>query len=240
MGGEIRVEFTLDSASTFHRLTLADLADGRHSPCWRSGAAGDEFETRPRRLRRPLAILLAEDNATNQLVFAKLMQAFDVDIHDRGRMAASASSRLRQASSISCSWICACPKWTGWRQRARFAHFDGATGAVVPIIALTANAFADDVKACRDAGMNAFIAKPIRKTTLIQTLADALANYPRRAGIVAGAPARAKEESDTTQAQALPMVPPAEIPTTDVAPILDHQALHGLIEDIDADSGAPP
>ena len=126
-------------------------------------------------LRRPLQILLAEDNATNQLVFAKLMQAFDVEISiaANGRWR---SSRLRQALSISCSWTCACPKWTGWRQRARSARSTG-TGAV-PIIALTANAFADDVKDCRDAGMNAFIAKPMRKKILIETLASCSADHP--------------------------------------------------------------
>ena len=112
----------------------------------------------------------------------------------------------------------------------------GGDWSRLPIIALTANAFADDVKDCRDAGMNDFIAKPIRKTTLIETLADALASHPLLADTVADAPARAKAESDTALAQALPMVPPAEVAMTDVAPILDHQALQQLIEEIDADS----
>ena len=84
--------------------------------------------------------------------------------------------------------------------------------------------------------MNGFIAKPIRKTTLIETLADALASHPLLAETVADARAQARAESDTALAQALPMVPPAEAPMTDVAPVLDHRALQRLIEDIDADS----
>ena len=53
--------------------------------------------------------------------------------------------------------------------RAIRAH--GGALATMPIIALTANAFADDVKACRDAGMNDFVAKPIRKRLLVEKLA---------------------------------------------------------------------
>ncbi|MEN3379660.1 MAG: hypothetical protein V7604_5015, partial [Hyphomicrobiales bacterium] len=42
----------------------------------------------------------------------------------------------------------------------------------LPICAVTANAFADDIRACREAGMNDFIAKPIRKAHLIDKLAQ--------------------------------------------------------------------
>jgi CheY-like chemotaxis protein len=42
----------------------------------------------------------------------------------------------------------------------------------VPIIAMTADAFADDVKKCIDAGMNAHLAKPIDPKKLYQVLHD--------------------------------------------------------------------
>lgn len=45
-------------------------------------------------------------------------------------------------------------------------------GAGIPIIAMTANAFAEDVQKCMDAGMNAHLAKPIVIDTVTKTIAD--------------------------------------------------------------------
>ena len=61
---------------------------------------------------------------------------------------------------------------------ARAIRAIGGEWARIPIIALTANAFADDVKACREAGMDEFIAKPMRKKVLIEKLALLLSDHP--------------------------------------------------------------
>ena len=54
------------------------------------------------------------------------------------------------------------PEMDGLEATRAIRGLNGAKGRV-PMIALTANAFADDIKACRDAGMDEFIAKPVRK-----------------------------------------------------------------------------
>jgi HPt (histidine-containing phosphotransfer) domain-containing protein len=96
--------------------------------------------------------------------------------------------------------------------------------ADIPIIALTANAFADDIKACRDAGMNDFIAKPLRKKILIEKLANVVTSSAQR-----GKPAKTAARSD------LPMVAPAAVAMTDMAPVLDHAVLDLLVEEIGID-----
>ena len=61
----------------------------------RIGVAGDELMRMLAAMGRPLQILLAEDNATNQVVFAKLLQAFDVEI----TIAANGRLAVEQASA---------------------------------------------------------------------------------------------------------------------------------------------
>jgi len=51
---------------------------------------------------------------------------------------------------------------------------DRPDAKTVPIIAMTADAFADDVQRCRDAGMNGHIAKPVDPETMYRSLAAAV------------------------------------------------------------------
>jgi hypothetical protein len=100
---------------------------------------------------------------------------------------------------------------------------------LIPIVALTANAFADDVRACREAGMDEFVSKPIRRKTLVDTLAKLLADRPLFSAVSAPA------EADLA---GLPVTPAAEVTMTDVAAILDRAAFDGLVSEIDADGVA--
>jgi CheY-like chemotaxis protein len=51
-------------------------------------------------------------------------------------------------------------------------------GPHTPIVALTANAFAEDREACLDAGMDGYVSKPIRRDELFAAMAAALAARP--------------------------------------------------------------
>jgi two-component system sensor histidine kinase/response regulator len=53
---------------------------------------------------------------------------------------------------------------------AKFAPLSGPTPRRIPIIAMTGNAFQEDVERCLAAGMNAHLAKPIDPERLFETI----------------------------------------------------------------------
>src|SRR5687768_10460652 len=65
------------------------------------------------------------------------------------------------------------PGMDGLEAARRIRALPGARGAV-PILAATASAFAEDIEACRAAGMDAHIAKPIEWEALLAAVARLL------------------------------------------------------------------
>jgi two-component system sensor histidine kinase/response regulator len=67
------------------------------------------------------------------------------------------------------------PRLNGYEATRTIRALARPDAASVPIIAMTANAFSEDVKAALDCGMNAHIAKPIDTQVLTKTLASFIA-----------------------------------------------------------------
>ena len=229
MGGDIWVESTLGVGTTFHfKLELPGAALSELGG-QATQVSADDFAGLLASLERPLRILLAEDNPTNQLVFCKLMQGFnaDITIAENGRLALDHASK----GTFDIVFMdMRMPEMDGLVATRSIRALDGPA-ASVPIVALTANAFADDVNACRNAGMNEFMSKPIRKKVLVDKLAKLLTDHPlilQAAG--SGGPA-ARAQADTS----LQVTPAAEVAMADVAPTLDRDALRTLIEEIGSD-----
>jgi signal transduction histidine kinase/HPt (histidine-containing phosphotransfer) domain-containing protein/ActR/RegA family two-component response regulator len=184
MGGRIMVESTPNQGSVFTvELTLKisrqplDAARHRVDP---APAFNALLRSRGRRLR----VLFAEDNPANQLVARRLLTGFDVQVDAVGDgLEAVAAARRFDYDIIFMDMRM--PKMDGLKATRAIRGLGGRM-ARVPIVALTANAFADDVKACLDAGMNRFLSKPVGKDMLLSAAVAALSGSPGATTAAAG------------------------------------------------------
>ncbi len=230
MGGEIGVISVLGRGSTFRiRLTLPvseeaalfERDDHDHFADFAAVIAA---------LGRPLRILIADDNATNRLVAAKMLKDFDVQTN----MACDGAEAVTAASRFPYDVILMdmrMPEMDGL-QATRAIRMRGGRLATVPIIAFTANAFGDDMQVCRNAGMNDFIVKPVRKTVLLQAIARALATGvcgTSRESLALDAPLIAPMQPELAAA---PETAPVHADADGDDPIMDHAVYDELVEEI--------
>jgi hypothetical protein len=171
MGGEIKVASTLGQGSTFSfRLTLP-VAEQVVAPEQNDQAVYAALTARIAAFGRPLRMLIVDDNPTNRLVAARMLKDFEIqtDTACDGTEAVTAANRFNFDLILMDVRM---PEMDGL-QATRVIRSHGATPAV-PIIAFTANAFPEDIEACRGAGMNDFVVKPARKKAMIEAILRAL------------------------------------------------------------------
>jgi PAS domain S-box-containing protein len=128
----------------------------------------------------PLQILLAEDGLVNQ----KLAVAF---LHRQGHLVTVANNgreAITQAAAHPFDVILMdveMPEMDGFQATAAIRRREKNSGAHTPIIAMTAHAMKGDRERCLSAGMDGYIAKPIRSRELYQTIEEAV-RLPQPAG----------------------------------------------------------
>ncbi|HUF38752.1 MAG TPA: response regulator, partial [Anaerolineales bacterium] len=123
-------------------------------------------------IRHPLQILLAEDNAVNQKVAARLLErmGYRADVAANGVEALEAVTR--QAYDVVLMDV-QMPEMDGLEATRRIRALDpkGLNDDQPHIIAMTANATEADRQACFEAGMDDYISKPVRIEELMRALA---------------------------------------------------------------------
>ena len=110
-----------------------------------------------------LRFLAAEDNEINAEILAELldMEGASCELVENGQLAVE---RFRDAAEGEFDAILLdvqMPVMNGHEAARRIRALDRADAGTIPIIAMTANAFAEDEKAALDAGMDAHVAKPL-------------------------------------------------------------------------------
>ncbi|HEY3432831.1 MAG TPA: MASE1 domain-containing protein [Rhodocyclaceae bacterium] len=166
MGGDAGVESVFGEGSRFwFRIRVSILGDEAEAPQALSPSVENaESASAPSRVAR---VLVAEDNAVNQMVIETMLikLGYAVDTVDNGQKAVDAvlggsapDLILMDVQMPEVDGLQATSNIRQWEAAARKTH--------LPIIALTASAFAIDKEQCLAAGMDDFLPKPVSMSAL--------------------------------------------------------------------------
>ena len=120
-----------------------------------------------------LKVLAAEDNEINAEILAELLsdEGVTCDIAHNGRECLEKFKDSKPGTYDIIFMDVQMPVMNGYEATVAIRACDHPEAKTIPILAMTANAFADDVKAALDSGMNAHLAKPIDIEKLKATIA---------------------------------------------------------------------
>lgn len=120
-------------------------------------------------LRIDARVLVAEDNSTNQMLALAHLRKLGISAQPVAN-GVEALEALSRGSYDLVLMDCQMPEMDGFEATRRIREIEKKTGAHIPIIALTANAFEEDRQRCLAVGMDAYIAKPLRREQLVTIL----------------------------------------------------------------------
>ncbi len=116
-----------------------------------------------------LSVLVAEDDEINQKMIVRMLEkeGHKVIVARDGREALDAIENFRFDLVLMDVQM---PEMDGLEITRLVREREAVRGGHIPIIAITAFAFKEDMQRCLDAGMDAYISKPIRKEVLFETI----------------------------------------------------------------------
>ena len=147
-----------------------------------AGSVMDEFREAFRRKNEVLEkktvdlkgrrVLLAEDVAVNAeiMLMVLTMREIEADVAENGRIAVETFSAHEPGYYDAILMDMRMPEMDGLEAARLIRSMDRPDAGTIPIIALTANAFDEDVQRSMQAGLNAHLSKPIDPDLLFETL----------------------------------------------------------------------
>ena len=117
----------------------------------------------------PLQVLLAEDSLANQKLAIGLLKRWGhtVTVANNGREAVALASQRKFDLILMDVQM---PEMDGMEATALIQQRQAQTGQRVPIIAMTAHAMKGDKERCLEAGMDAYVSKPVRPNDLLAAM----------------------------------------------------------------------
>ena len=154
---------------------------------------------------RPLRILLAEDIRPSQKLVLRILQrrGHSVEVAETG---ARAVELVRGEDFDVVLMDVQMPTMDGLEATRHIRRIEDARKARIPVVAMTAHAMPGDQERCLEAGMDAYLAKPIQADELIKMVErmagrSASGQGPRRARPTQGRPEHSEEKVAAVQGQ---------------------------------------
>lgn len=167
MGGTIQVSSKLGEGTTF--VVEVPLEIDSNPEASRASEATNTVKPSIEGMH----VLLVEDNELNRDIARELLEinGASVECAENGKNAVELFRRRPEGTYDVILMDVMMPVMNGYDAAREIRLMDKRDATDVPIVALTANAFMEDVRAAQEAGMNDHIAKPIDIDTVVQTLA---------------------------------------------------------------------
>ena len=123
-----------------------------------------------------IKLLLVEDNEVNREIATLILTefGFKLDTAENGKVAYEKVAASKPGDFDAVLMDVQMPVMNGYEATAKIRALKNKQLAHIPIIAMTANAFTEDIQAAKDAGMNSHIAKPLDIQKMIETLTEVL------------------------------------------------------------------
>ena len=155
MGGSIQIESELDLGSRFTVVLPLETVETSENQ-------EENLETQDADITGK-KILLVEDNELNQEIAAYMLQerGLEVTVAVNGKEAVELFEQSNPDTFDLIFMDVMMPQMNGYEATRAIRELDRPDAVSVPIIAMTANAYAEDVREAKEAGMNEHMAKPL-------------------------------------------------------------------------------
>ncbi|MBR2180034.1 MAG: amino acid permease [Selenomonadaceae bacterium] len=172
MGGTIEVESEKGKGTEF--IVSIDFPLVKDIPEEKVEQAGDSVK--PALDFSKMKLLLVEDNMVNREIASLILTefGFKLDTAENGKEAVEKVTSSKPGEYQAVLMDIQMPVMNGYDAARAIRQLDNSELANIPIIAMTANAFTEDIQAAKEAGMNSHIAKPIEIPKMIETLTEVL------------------------------------------------------------------
>jgi len=170
MQGDIEVITAPNEGTEFVINVQLKVVEEKHSEVAQENSAAQVINFSRKKL------LLVDDIEVNREIAKMLLEGagFTVETAADGKEAVEKVSASKPGDFDAVLMDIQMPIMNGYEATKAIRALENQQLAKIPILAMTANAFSEDVQAAKDAGMNAHIAKPIDVPSMMKTLAEVL------------------------------------------------------------------